>query len=77
VARERVRARLPHGPWMGAALPEYGSHFLETYLRFAGSLIGRALLEVRHGVCLAVPSYRLQHGAQLRFSFQRALAVSL
>ena len=51
--------------------------FSEKYLRFAGSLIGSALLEVRYGVCLAAPGYRLQHGPQLSFSFQRALAVSL
>ena len=54
-----------------------GNAVLETYLRFAGSLIGSALLEVRYGVCLAAPGYRLQHGPQLRFSLQRALAVSL
>jgi hypothetical protein len=50
---------------------------LETSLRLAGSLIGSALLEVRYGICLAAPGYRLQHGPQLRFSFQCALAVSL
>jgi hypothetical protein len=43
----------------------------------AGSLIDSAPLEVRYCVCLAAPGYRLQHGPQLRFSFQRALTVSL
>ena len=47
-------------------------HFETSVLSFARLLTVSALFEVRYGVCLAGPRYRVQHGSQPRLGLLRA-----